>query len=169
PGQYLDFKGAGGVALGTPTSSGAKATSTWCAQEAEYGTGFAFTLWHNSWRAIRGHGNGLVYGAADWDAALPGDGLAHYVENTAWTIGEPWAAPSLSAGQVLEIESAGQAGACLSTRDRSTAEGPVIAAVGCSEVWQMRRWELVETGADAFALRNYIRRDLCLSSADDAG
>ncbi|WP_435748601.1 AbfB domain-containing protein [Microbacterium sp. PMB16] len=174
PGRYLDFPATtdGGSRLVLAAASAASATpkATWCAEEAAHGTGFSFSAANNSWRLLRAHANGSVYAGASWYAGVPNaDDTVNYVQDTAWLVGEPWAAPALADGQVLEIESAGQPGACLSTRNRSASAGSVLAPEGCTALWQMRRWELVEVAANQFAMRNDVTRTMCIGSADAAG
>ena len=174
PGRYLDFpaSNANGSRLALSTASAATAIpkATWCAEEAVHGTGFSFSAANNAWRYLRSHANGSVYAGASWYAGVPNaDDTVNYTADTAWTIGEAWAPPVRENAQVLEIESVGQAGMCLSTRNRSASAGAVVTPEGCTALWQMRRWELVEVSADRFALRNDVARTMCIGSADAAG
>ncbi len=167
PGQYI-YMNMGGLVTLTPPAVPYRAT--WCAEDAAFGQGITFSTATDSWRVMRSHSNGLVYGGASWYAGIPiADDSQNFVPDTAWTIGEAWAPPTLAAAQVLELESVAQGGKCLTAKERSAVAGAVIGAVGCSEVWQVRQWELIESGAGAFALRNTVTRSLCLGSADAAG
>lgn len=169
PGKYLHLDIGGGIGVAKP-AAGAEYRATWCTETAAQGTGITLTTATDSWRALRSHKNGLVYGGASWYAGVPnGDDTADYVPDTAWIVSTPLAPASVSAGQVLEIESAAQTGRCVTTKDRTPSAGAVIVAVGCTDTWQMRRWELVDTGAGSVALRNYVNRWMCLGSADAAG
>ncbi|MGH3692130.1 MAG: AbfB domain-containing protein, partial [Microbacterium sp.] len=167
PGQYLTMNIGGLVTVSAPT---VPYRATWCAEDAAFGQGFTFSTATDSWRVMRSHANGLVYGGASWYAGIPiADDTQNFVPDTAWTIGEAWAPPTLAAAQVLELESVAQGGKCLTAKDRSAVAGAVIVAVGCSEVWQVRQWELLDAGTGSFALRNTVTRSLCLGSADAAG
>jgi hypothetical protein len=174
PGRYLDFPAttANGSRMVLATAAAATSTpkATWCAEEAVHGTGFAFTAANNSWRQLRSHSNGSVYAGASWYAGVPNaDDTVNYAADTAWVIGDAWAPAVRDNAQVLEIESVGQPGLCLSTRNRSASAGPVVTPEGCTALWQMRRWELVGVGENQFALRNDIARTMCIGSADAAG
>ncbi|KJL25230.1 Alpha-L-arabinofuranosidase B (ABFB) [Microbacterium oxydans] len=167
PGQYLTMNIGGLVTVSAPT---VPYRATWCAEDAAFGQGVTFSTATDPWRVMRSHSNGLVYGGASWYAGIPiADDTQNFVPDTAWTIGEAWAPPTLAPAQVLELESVAQSGKCVTAKDRSAVAGAVIVAVGCSEVWQVRQWELIESGAGAFALRNTVTRTLCLGSADAAG
>ena len=174
PGRYLDFPAttANGSRMVLATAAAATSTpkATWCAEEAVHGAGFSFTASNNSWRQLRSHSNGSVYAGASWYAGIPNaDDTVNYAADTAWVIGDAWAPAVRENAQVLEIESVGQPGLCLSTRNRSASAGPVVTPEGCTALWQMRRWELVGVGENQFALRNDIARTMCIGSADTAG
>ncbi|CAH0238324.1 hypothetical protein SRABI76_02936 [Microbacterium oxydans] len=174
PGRYLDFPATTANGSRMVLSTAAAATSnpkaTWCAEDAVHGTGFSFTAANNSWRQLRSHSNGSVYAGASWNAGIPNaDDTVNYVADTAWVIGAAWAPAARENAQVLEIESVGQPGLCLSTHERSASAGPVVTPEGCTALWQMRRWELVGVGANQFALRNDVARNMCIGSSDAAG
>ncbi|WP_081859819.1 MULTISPECIES: AbfB domain-containing protein [unclassified Microbacterium] len=173
PGKFLNISTTadGNIVLVAPSPTSTR-NATWCAQDAAHGVGFSFPAARDSWRMLRSHKNGLVYGGASFNAGVPnGDDQAGYVPDTAWVIGEPWAAPTFAGGQVFEIESIGQPGTCFSTKSAASSPnaGAVLAPVGCTLNPQMRRWELIEITPTVFGLRNYAHHPMCAASSDAAG